>query len=76
MSKGSVTTVALRLPPRSRARQAARPMDGLGSASRRQLDKQWAAEVESRIDAYDAGRMKAVPAAKVMVYSGRKLFRK
>jgi len=61
----------MRLPPRSRARLAARLMDSLGFASRRQLDKQWAAEVESRIDAYDAGRMKAVPAATVLAYSGK-----
>jgi len=71
MIKGGVTTVALHLPPRSRARLAARLLDSLGSASRQQLDKRWAAEVESRIDAFDAGRMKSVPASAILAYTGK-----
>lgn len=61
----------MNLPLRSRARLAARLLDSLGSATRQQLDQRWAAEVESRIEAFDVGRLKAVPASAILAYAGK-----
>ena len=35
------------------------------------IDRLWAGEVEERIDAFDAGRMKSLPGAEVLRYRGK-----
>jgi hypothetical protein len=49
-------------------------MCGLASIegqTQKRIDRRWAREVEARIDAYDAGRMKSIPAAEVLQYRGK-----
>jgi putative addiction module component (TIGR02574 family) len=57
-------TDALRLPPSERAELAERLFSSL-DISQDELDRLWAKEADSRIDAYEQGKLKAIPAQKV-----------
>jgi len=71
MSAASVLRAALKLPPRSRARLAGQLLASIAGPTQKRIDRLWAREVEARIDAFDAGRMKSIPAAEVLRYRGK-----
>jgi putative addiction module component (TIGR02574 family) len=56
---------ALSLPPVERAELAERLLTSLDASHDRRLDELWAQEAEDRLDAFDRGEMKAVPAKDV-----------
>ena len=61
---------ALSLPPNERAQLAEQLFASL-DISQVELDRLWAQEADSRIDAYERGEIKAIPAEKVFknIYS-------
>jgi putative addiction module component (TIGR02574 family) len=59
-----VLTEALSLPPSERAQLAERLFSSL-DISQQRLDRLWAQEADSRIDAYDRGDIKAISASDV-----------
>ena len=59
-----VLTAALSLPPSERAQLAERLFSSL-YISQEELDRLWAQEADSRIDAYDRGDIKAISASDV-----------
>lgn len=61
---------ALSLPPNERAQLAEQLFASL-DISQDELDRLWAQEADSRIDAYERGEIKAIPAKKVFknIYS-------
>lgn len=61
---------ALSLPPSERAQLAERLFSSL-DISQKELDRLWAEEADSRIDAFERGELKAIPANKVFknIYS-------
>jgi putative addiction module component (TIGR02574 family) len=65
-----VLNEALSLPPSERAQLAERLFSSL-DISQEELDRLWAKEADSRIDAYEHGELKAIPAHKVFnnIYS-------
>ena len=56
---------ALALPEGERAELVERLLASFDAEERRRIDESWAAEVEERIDAFDRGEMRAVPASEV-----------
>jgi putative addiction module component (TIGR02574 family) len=62
---------ALALPPGERAEIAERLLSSLDS-ERQRLDELWAIEVEDRLEAYDRGEIKAIPAEDVFGKKSRK----
>ena len=56
---------ALSLPPVERAELAERLLTSLDASHDRRLDELWAQEAEDRLDAFERGEMKAVPATDV-----------
>jgi putative addiction module component (TIGR02574 family) len=61
---------ALSLPPSERAQLAERIFSSLG-ITQEELERFWAGEIDSRIDAYESGELKAIPAQKIFknIYS-------
>lgn len=59
-----VLNEALSLPPGERAQLAERLFSSL-NLSREELDRLWSQEADNRIDAYERGELKAIPAHKV-----------
>lgn len=59
-----VLNEALSLPPGDRAQLAERLFSSL-DLSQEELDRLWGQEADSRIDAYERGELKAVPAHNV-----------
>jgi putative addiction module component (TIGR02574 family) len=55
---------ALHLPPDERAQLAESLFSSL-KISEENLDRMWAKEADSRIDAYERGELRAIPAEKV-----------
>ena len=64
-SREQVLEDALSLPPSERAEIAERILSSLDLVSQQENDRLWAQEVEKRIDAYERGEIKAVPADEV-----------
>lgn len=56
---------ALLLPPIERAELIERVFDSFGYHGKENFDVLWAKEAEARIDAFEKGKLKAVPAKKV-----------
>jgi putative addiction module component (TIGR02574 family) len=56
---------ALSLPPKERAELAERLLSSLDSPSQQRIDQLWAQEAESRVDAFERGQIKSVPAPEV-----------
>ena len=56
---------ALSLPPNERAEIAERILSSLDLVAQQENDRLWAQEVENRLDAYERGEIKAVPADEV-----------
>ena len=61
---------ALSLPPSERAQLAERLFSSL-DISQQELDRLWAEEADSRMDAYERGELKAIPANKVFKKTNR-----
>jgi|HubBroStandDraft_2_1064218.scaffolds.fasta_scaffold1809411_2 putative addiction module component (TIGR02574 family) len=66
MSGKELSTAALRLPPKQRAKLAEELLASLNQDSSEAIDAEWAKEIEARIDAFDSGKMKARPLASVL----------
>jgi putative addiction module component (TIGR02574 family) len=66
MQTEAVLNEALKLPPIDRASIIDRLLASFDLKERSGLDQAWAAEAESRIDAYDKGKLKARPVADVL----------
>lgn len=56
---------ALSLPPVERAELAERLLTSLDASHDRRVDELWAQEAEDRLDAFERGEIKAVPAKEV-----------
>jgi putative addiction module component (TIGR02574 family) len=67
MSKSSsnVVSEAMALPPKSKAKLAEMLLASLDDAEQREIDAAWAKEAEDRIDAFEAGKARAIPASVV-----------
>ena len=65
-SKGTeVLKEALSLPPAERAEIAERLLSSLDRPSQKEIDELWGKEAEDRLDAFDRGEIKAIPAKEV-----------
>jgi len=56
---------AIHLPPVDRAELVERILSSFDRPNREEIDALWAKEAEDRIDAYDQGKIKAIPASRV-----------
>jgi len=56
---------AIHLPPVERAELVEQILSSFDRPSREEIDALWAKEAEDRIDAYDQGKIKAIPASQV-----------
>ena len=56
---------AIHLPPVERAELVEQILSSFDRHSREEIDALWAKEAEDRIDAYDQGKIKAIPASQV-----------
>lgn len=56
---------AIHLPPVERAELVEQILSSFDRPSREEIDALWATEAEDRIDAYDQGKIKAIPASQV-----------
>ena len=63
---------ALGLPASEKALLAEQLLASLDLASSNSIDEMWAREAENRIDAYERGEMKAIPAKEVFEKIDRK----
>jgi putative addiction module component (TIGR02574 family) len=64
-NSAKVLSDALSLPPRSRAKLAEQLLESLDDPKQKEIDRFWADEVEDRIDAYEKGKLKAIPGQEV-----------
>lgn len=56
---------AIHLPPVERAELVEQILSSFDRPSRDEIDALWAKEAEDRIDAYEQGKIKAIPASQV-----------
>ena len=56
---------AIHLPPVEWAELVEQILSSFDHPSRKEIDALWAKEAEDRIDAYDQGKIKAIPASQV-----------
>ncbi len=56
---------AIHLPPVERAELVEQILSSFDRPSCEEIDTRWAKEAEDRIDAYDQGKIKAIPASRV-----------
>ena len=56
---------AIHLPPVERAELVEQILSSFDFPSRDEIDALWAEEAEDRIDAYDQGKIKTIPASQV-----------
>jgi putative addiction module component (TIGR02574 family) len=68
-SSEQILKEALALPPQERAELVEQLLATFQSPPDSQIDELWAREAEDRLDAYDRGELKAVPAEEVFSYS-------
>jgi len=72
-SRGTqVLKEALSLPPAERAEIAERLLSSLDPPSQKGMDELWGEEAEDRLDAFDRGEIKAIPAKQVFDRMGKK----
>jgi putative addiction module component (TIGR02574 family) len=64
-SSEQILKEALALPPQERAELVEQLLATFQSPPDPQIDEMWAREAEDRLDAYDRGELKAVPAEEV-----------
>lgn len=65
LRKNQVLRDALDLPPDERADLVERILSSFEAPDRKRIDELWAKEAEDRIDAYDEGRIRSIPAPQV-----------
>lgn len=63
---------ALSLPAVERAELAERLLSSLDTPDRQRVDELWASEAEDRLDAYERGEIKTIPAKQVFDQIGPK----
>ena len=56
-----VLAAGLALPPEARAEVAEQLLQSLENGDHAEIDAEWVAEIERRIDDLDSGRMKTIP---------------
>ena len=61
-----IIAAALKLPPESKAKLADELLASLDGPEQTEIDDAWAVEAERRIDDYDAGGIKTIPADQVL----------
>jgi putative addiction module component (TIGR02574 family) len=66
-----IEQAALKLPRKTRVALAERLMESSVTKREKEISALWADEAERRIVAYEAGKMKSVPAEVVFKYRGR-----
>jgi putative addiction module component (TIGR02574 family) len=66
LTEEQIAEAALSLSPQARAELADRLLISLGGPEQAEIDRAWAEECERRIDDYDAGRVKGIPAEEVL----------
>jgi putative addiction module component (TIGR02574 family) len=72
-SRGTqVLKEALSLPPDERAEIAEHLLSSLDPPSQEGIDALWGKEAEERLDAFDRGDIKAIPAKQVFDEAGKK----
>lgn len=72
MDDATLLIAALKLPVRKREKVAEALLASIKSPSKSHVDRLWAQESESRIDALLAGKIKTVAGEKVLQYRARK----
>ncbi|NLE02756.1 MAG: addiction module protein [Fibrobacter sp.] len=65
LSKSQIFHGALNLSPIERAELIECLLESFGDNRQKVIDKKWVREAESRIDAYNAGKLKDMPISKV-----------
>jgi hypothetical protein len=71
MSETTLLDAALKLPVRRREKLAEAILGSVKRPSQRLLDALWVQEGESRVDGLLEGKIKTVPAPKVLAYRSR-----
>jgi putative addiction module component (TIGR02574 family) len=66
LTQEQIVEAALSLSPQARAELADRLLTSLNGPEQAEIDQAWAEECERRIDDYDAGRVKGIPAEEVL----------
>lgn len=66
-----VLAKALKLPPTERAILVEEILSSFDFPARKKIDALWAAEAESRIEAFEEGRIKSIPAEDVFGRIGK-----
>ena len=72
VNDAKLISAALKLPVRKRDRVAEAPIASIKSPSQAHINRLWAQESETRIDALLAGQIKTVRGEKVLQYRARK----
>jgi putative addiction module component (TIGR02574 family) len=65
IQKTKMLAEAQKLSPMERAELIEGLLESFDNEHRKKIDEQWAKEVESRIEAYDAGKVEDIPISKV-----------
>ncbi len=61
MTTAKLAKEALSLPPKSRAKLAEKLLESLDVSKQREIDALWAEEAENRLDAFEQGKLQAIP---------------
>lgn len=65
MTTAKLAKEALSLPPKSRAKLAEKLLESLDVSKQREIDALWAEEAENRLDAFEQGKLQAIPGPEV-----------
>ena len=65
MTTAKLAKEALSLPPKSRAKLAGKLLESLDVSKQRENDALWAEEAENRLDAFEQGKLQAIPGPEV-----------
>lgn len=65
MTTAKLAKEALSLPPKSRAKLAEKLLESLDVSKQRENDALWAEEAENRLDAFEQGKLQAIPGPEV-----------
>jgi putative addiction module component (TIGR02574 family) len=66
LSEDEIVQAAMALPTGARAELADSLLESLRGLDETEIDPAWVAELERRIDDYDSGRVKGIPADEVL----------
>jgi putative addiction module component (TIGR02574 family) len=66
MSTDQIRQAALALPARSKAKLAEQLLHSIALPEQKRIDSAWADEIEDRIDAFESGKLKAIPSTQVI----------